>query len=277
MKKITTIVVAAMAMGFSLIAGSALATDAVQDQEALIKHFRSILPDVGFADYTNGVYAIDAGSRDQFEDILDGIPPYEEAVEKGGKEFEKFGLGKCASLANPAAARVKHPYFDEATQKVVTLEGTIKKCYNQQTGKKLGSSKGKIARISAWISDQAAGEKINVKVNSAGAKAAYEKGKAFFYAKRGQFNMSCADCHVYNASKKARADILSPALGHTTHVPMYRAKWSGLGTLQRRYGGCLKNMRAKPLKSQSESYRNMEFFHQAMSNGLEITADRYRK
>ena len=79
------------------------------------------------------------------------------------------------------------------------------------------------------------------------------------------------------SGKKARADILSPALGHTTHVPMYRAKWGGIGTLHRRYGGCLKNMRAKPLMAQSEEFRNMEFYHQAMSNGLEITADRYRK
>jgi sulfur-oxidizing protein SoxA len=36
-------------------------------------------------------------------------------------------------------------------------------------------------------------------------------------------------------------------------------------------------MRAKPLMAQSSEYRDMEFYHQAMSNGLEITADRYRK
>ncbi|HIB31284.1 MAG TPA: sulfur oxidation c-type cytochrome SoxA [Candidatus Thioglobus sp.] len=273
MKKLITAVVS---LGLMVGATSAIA-DMESDRKAFVGHFKSILPNVEFADFTNGVYAVDEGSREQFEEILDGIPPYEEALEKGADEFLKFGLNKCASLADPAAARIKHPYFDEASQQVVTLEGAIKKCYNQQTGKKLGSSKGKIARISAWISDQAAGEKINVIVESAGAKAAYAKGKATFYAKRGQFNMSCADCHVYNAGKKARADILSPALGHTTHVPMYRAKWAGLGTLHRRYGGCYKNMRAKPLKSQTETYRNMEFFHQAMSNGLEITDARYRK
>ncbi len=273
MKKLITAVVS---LGLMAGATSAIA-DVEADRKAFVGHFKSIQPNVEFADYTNGVYAYDAGSRDQFEEILDGIPPYEEAVEKGGAEFEKFGLGKCAALADPAAARVKHPYYDEAAGTVVTLEGTIQKCYTEQTGKKMGTMKGKIARISAWISDQAAGEKINVKVESEGAKAAYERGKAFFYAKRGQFNMSCADCHVYNAGKKARADILSPALGHTTHVPMYRAKWGSLGTLHRRYGGCLKNMRAKPIKAQKEVYRDMELFHQAMSNGLEITDARYRK
>lgn len=271
MKKLITTVA-----GLGLLVNVASA-DVASDQTAFINHFKTILPNVEFADYTNGVYAIDQGSREQFEEILDGIPPYEAAVEKGGKAYLKFGLNKCTSLKNPAVTRVKHPYFDEETQQVVTLESAIKKCYQQQTGKKLGSKKGRIARISAWISDQAAGQKVNVKVESAGARAAYEKGKTFFYTKRGQFNISCADCHVYNAGKKARTDILSPALGHTTHVPMYRAKWASMGTLHRRYGGCLKNMRAKPLKAQSEAFRNLEFFHQAMSNGLEITADRYRK
>ncbi len=263
--------------GLGLAIGAVSATDVGADQKAFIQHFKSLNPTIEFQDYTNGVYALDAESRGQFEDILDGIPPYEDAVERGEAEFKKFGLGKCEAFKNPAAARVKHPYYDEKTQAVVTLEGAIKQCYQQQTGKKMGSSKGKVARISAWISDQAAGEPINVKVESAGAKQAYEEGKQFFYAKRGQFNMSCADCHVYNVGKKARADVLSPALGHTTHVPMYRAKWGGLGTLHRRYGGCLKNMRAKPLKSQTKALRNLEFFHQAMSNGVEITADRYRK
>lgn len=272
MQKILTLVVS-----LGMITTHTLATNVTADQKAFIGHFKERFPQVPFADYTNGVYAIDEASREQFEDITDGIAPHEISVEQGGKEFIKFGLNKCASLRDPAAARIKHPYFDEASQSVVTLEGAIKKCYKQQTGKRLGSKKGKIARISAWISDQAAGEKINVKVQSAGAKAAYEKGKAFFYAKRGQFNMSCADCHVYNAGKKVRSDILSPALGHTTHVPMYRAKWGEMGTLHRRYGGCLKQMRAKPLKAQTESFRNLEFFHQAMSNGLEISADRYRK
>ena len=273
MKKLITAVVS-----LGLMIGTASAgTDVGADIKAFQGYFKKQNPSVEFADYTIGVYALDAGSRDQFEEILDGIPPYEEAVEKGGEEFEKFGLGKCSALKDPAAARLAHPYYDDAAGTVVTLEGTIRRCYTEQTGKKMGTMKGKIARISSWISDQAAGEKINVKVESDGAKAAYERGKATFYAKRGQFNMSCADCHVYNAGKKARADILSPALGHTTHVPMYRAKWGGLGTLHRRYGGCLKNMRAKPLKAQTEAFRNMEFFHQAMSNGLEISADRYRK
>jgi len=182
MKKLITAVVS-----LGLMIGTASAgTDVGADIKAFQGYFKKQNPSVEFADYTIGVYALDAGSRDQFEEILDGIPPYEEAVEKGGEEFEKFGLGKCSALKDPAAARLAHPYYDDAAGTVVTLEGTIRRCYTEQTGKKMGTMKGKIARISSWISDQAAGEKINVKVESDGAKAAYERGKATFYAKRGQ-------------------------------------------------------------------------------------------
>jgi sulfur-oxidizing protein SoxA len=105
----------------------------------------------------------------------------------------------------------------------------------------------------------------------------YEQGKQFFYAKRGQLNMSCADCHVYNAGNKIRADILSPALGQTSHFPVYRSKWGGLGTLHRRYDGCNKQVRAKPYKAQGEEYSALEYFHTYMSNGLEINGPGARK
>jgi sulfur-oxidizing protein SoxA len=96
----------------------------------------------------------------------------------------------------------------------------------------------------------------------------YERGKEHFYAKRGQLNFSCADCHVGNSGNKIRADILSPALGHVSHFPVYRSKWGGLGTIHRRYEGCNKQVRAKPFKKQSDEYRALEYFHTYMSNGL---------
>ena len=105
----------------------------------------------------------------------------------------------------------------------------------------------------------------------------YERGRKHFYAKRGQLNMSCANCHQDNAGNRIRADILSPALGHVTHFPVYRAKWGSLGTLHRRYGGCNKQVRALPLKAQSDEYKALEYFHSYMSNGIEVNGPGSRK
>jgi sulfur-oxidizing protein SoxA len=122
------------------------------------------------------------------------------------------------------------------------------------------------------------GNKTNVVVpGDEGAMAAYTRGKNHFYAKRGQLNMSCADCHQWNAGNRIRADLLSPALGHTTHFPVYRSKWGGLGTMHRRYGGCNKQVRAKPFKPQSDEYQALEYFHTYMSNGLVMNGPGARK
>ena len=79
MEKLITAVVSLGLMVGAVSAG----TDVDADRKAFVAHFKSIKPNVEFAEYTNGVYAYDAGSRDQFEEIIDGIPPYEAAVEKG--------------------------------------------------------------------------------------------------------------------------------------------------------------------------------------------------
>jgi peroxiredoxin family protein len=67
------------------------------------------------------------------------------------------------------------------------------------------------------------------------------------------------------------------ALGHLTHFPVYRSKWGGLGTTHRRYGGCNKQVRAKPFPAQSEEYRALEYFHTYMSNGLAVNGPGARK
>ena len=89
--------------------------------------------------------------------------------------------------------------------------------------------------------------------------------------------MSCADCHVYNSGNKVRADMLSPALGHTTHCLVYRSKWVAMGTMHRRYGGCNQQVRAKSFKAQSPEYHNLEYFTAHMNNGMEINGPGARK
>jgi len=119
--------------------------------------------------------------------------------------------------------------------------------------------------------------KINVKVpNDAKAIAAYNRGKKFYWAKRGQLNMACADCHYYYAGSKIRANILAPTYGQTSGFPVYRNKWAGMGTLHRRYGGCNKQVRAKPFKAQSDEYKALEYYHTYMSNGLEVNGPSQR-
>ena len=128
----------------------------------------------------------------------------------------------------------------------------------------------------AW---ESRGQKANVQVpmNDPDAVAAYNEGKEFFFAKRGQLNFSCGNCHVQSAGQRVRTNVLSPALGHTSGWPVYRSKWGSLGTLHRRFGGCNKQVRAKPFKAQSDEYKALEYFLTYMMTGLEANGPGTRK
>ena len=161
---------------------------------------------------------------------------------------------------------------------VKTLELEINECRKANGEKPLKWKKGPIADISAYMSYTSRGNVFNIVIpDDSRALAAYERGKKHFYTKRGQLNMACADCHYFYAGNKIRADLLSPALGHLTHFPVYRSKWGGLGTTHRRYGGCNAQVRAKPEKAQSAEYRALEYFHTYMSNGLAVNGPGARK
>ena len=251
------------------------------DRKAFVKFFQDRFPDVKGDDWINGVYAIDASSRAQWEEIEE-FPPYEMYVDEGKKLFEqKFANGK--SLADcfengGIGIRQNYPYFDTKRGEVVTLELAINECREKNGEKPWGWKKGKLASVSAYMAWTSRGKKTNVVIpDDPRALAAYEAGKKHFYSRRGQLNMACAHCHVHYSGNRLRADITSPALGHTTHFPVFRSKWGNLGTLHRRFGGCNKQVRAKPFKAQSEEYRNLEYFLTYMSNGLPINGPGARK
>ena len=252
-----------------------------QDLKEFRDYFTKRFPNTPVNDFINGVYSIDAASREQWEEIEE-FPPYELNIEKGETLFNTpFANGKSyADCFDNGGIGIAHryPFFDQESGQVITLEGSINACRAVNGEQPLGWSKGAIADISAYMHYTSRGQVINVVVpDNPGAMAAYERGKNHFYAKRGQLNMACADCHVYYSGNKIRADLLSPALGHTTGFPVYRSKWGGMGTLHRRYGGCNKQVRAKPHKSQSDEYKALEYFHTYMSNGLEINGPSARK
>ena len=265
----------------SISVNSAQAGTPAEDTEALRGYFQKTLGSkVNLDELIDGTYALNEDARNQWLEIEE-FPPYEIDLEKGADIWEKpFKNGKSFASCfgdDISGTRAKYPYHDEEKDTIVTLEGDINKCLKDNGEKPFGWKKGKIAAVSAHVAYAGRGGKIDVQPKTEKALAWYNKGKSFFYTKRGQLNMSCADCHVYNANKKVRAEPLSPALGHPSHFPVFRSKWGNLGTLHRRYGGCNKNIRAKPFKAQSDQYKALEYFQAVMSNGLVLNGPGARK
>ena len=264
-------------LGATATVSMAATVDPEQSRQQLVDYFMKKNPNIKFEDYKNGAYNYSADKFAQWE-AAEEFPPYLDAIDAGEELYNKDQAvyDKCFG-DDVTKVRNKYPLFNDKSNQVETLEGELNKCRTAAGLKKFKWKKGKLAQLSAFYAYSARGQKINVKITSEGAKKAFLAGQEFYVQPRGQFNLSCAKCHTYNAGRKARANLLSPNLGHTSHFPVFRAKWKNLGTLHRRYGGCNKNMRAKPFKAQSTEYKNLEFFQAYMSNGIEIDGPGYRE
>lgn len=251
-----------------------------QDRQNLIQYYKSKFPDIKFQDYVHGALALEPDAKAQYDAIMD-FPPFFSFIEQGKIMWETpFKTGKKYADCFPNGGRNvagNYPYFDDKAGKVVTFEMAINDCrvangeeaYKHNDVKTMGT-------LTAYARTLSDGMLMNVKVEGAAANAAYEAGKKHFYSRRGQLNFSCATCHVDNGGNRLRSEILSPVVGHATHWPVFRGG-DNLVTLQMRYEGCNRQVRAVPFAPGSEEYNNLEYFHSYISNGLPMKASVFRK
>lgn len=263
--------------------GNTLETvDPEADRQALQDFYKKRFPKTELADYVNGIYSVDAGSREQWEE-LEEFPPYEFDVEEGERLFNTpFANGKTYSDCfenGGIGIRQNYPYWNKEQGTVKTLEMEINECREKNGEKPYKWGKGKLAQVSAYMAWTSRDNLFDIIIpqDDSRALAAYLDGKKFFYTKRGQLNLSCANCHLQGSNIRIRADLPSPQLGHVSHFPVFRSKWGELGTLHRRYKGCHKDSRSQPKGMQSEQYRNLEYFQTYMSNGLAVNGPGARK
>jgi sulfur-oxidizing protein SoxA len=251
------------------------------DRKLITEYMLKRFPGVEKTEFINGVYAIDEIGRQNWE-AIEEFPPYEPFIDEGEEMWNTpFANGKSYSDCFPDGPGIadQYPRWDKERGMVVTLPLAINECREANGEKPLGYKKGKINSILAYIAYNSRGKITNVEIPEDDPRAleAYEAGKQFYFASRGQLNFACATCHMQYPGQNIRADTLSPALGHTTHWPVYRAKWGDMGTLHRRFTGCNKQVRAKPFEAQGEEYRNLEYFMTYMNNGLPLNGPGARK
>ena len=245
------------------------------DRKAFQGFYQQRFPDVPFEEFSNGIYAIDEDRREEWEQ-MEEFPQYEFDIDAGEELFHAtFANGASMADCFPdyeTGVRQDYPHWDRERGEVVTMEWAINLCREDNGEKPLKYRKGPLAQISAYLAYLSRDNLIDVKVpaDDPRALAAYEEGKRFWYSRRGQLNFSCASCHVTGLGTNLRAELLGPALGQVSHFPVYRKQWGEVGTLHRRYRGCIQQVRAAPFKPQSRQYRNLEYFHTYMSNGLPL-------
>jgi sulfur-oxidizing protein SoxA len=269
------------------VAALALATmhlparaDPEADRAALVQLFQARFPGVPLQDYVYGAMIASPDARQQYEQIME-FPPFVEDLERGRALWEaRWRNGRRFADCFPDEGRNVvgfYPRFDAGLGRVVTFEMALNQCLlaNGEPEMTYGQRypMGVLTAYARTLSD---GMPMQIRVDSPPARAKYEAGKELFFRRIGQLNASCAGCHAYHAGSVMRMEIISPALGHATHWPIFRGG-EELMTFQGRFKRCMEQMRATPFGYNSEEWNNLEYFLAYLSNGIPLKSSVFRK
>jgi len=182
--------------------------------------------------------------------------------------------GKSCSSCHGDASKsmrgvgVRYPAYVPEVKKMVNLEQQINTCRKDRMKAKpyKYESKGLLS-ITTYVRHQSKGMAMSVKVDG-DAKPYFDKGNELYHQRVGQLDMSCNHCHGDNYGNKARANTLSQ--GQSNGFPTYRLKWQKVGSIHRRFRGCMKNIRATPYKYGSPEYVNLELYLAWKGRGLPV-------
>lgn len=200
-------------------------------------------------------------------------------VDRGSALFEA-SIGQARSCASCHASGLNgiaasYPAIDTETGQLLNLEGRINTCRKRHQGlPALDYESADLLGLTAYVANQSRGFPLSVSTGGSAA-AYYTNGREYFFTRRGQFNLSCHQCHDQNAGKRLRGDTISQ--GHANGFPAYRLEWQALGSLQRRIRDCDTGVRAEPLPLGSQTYIDLELYLNARANGLIIESPAIRR
>jgi len=204
-------------------------------------------------------------------------------VEKGEELWSKVDgeAGKsCASCHNDAASSMKGvgasmPKWDDKLKRPMTMEQRVNNCRTENMkAKEWKWESDNMLSMTAFVKNQSRGMPVNVQVDGP-MKEWADNGKKLYYTRVGQLDMSCANCHEANYGKYIRADHLSQ--GQSNGFPLYRLKWQKLGSLHRRFKGCMENIRATAYKRGSDEFVALELYLAHRGQGLQVETPAVRQ
>ena len=164
--------------------------------------------------------------------------------------------------------RANMPRWNDAKGKPESLEHIINASITEHQGAEAWKWESpEMLAMTSLIGMQSRG--LHMTVQTDGPMAEWiERGKDLYYTRVGQLDMACSQCHEDNYGNMIRADHLSQ--GMINGFPTYRFKWQGLGSLHRRFSGCMKNIRAQPYKRGSDEFVALEAYLAWRGAGLGI-------
>ena len=192
---------------------------------------------------------------------------------------ENKSCASCHGAAGAAGEAMKkagssHPKWDKNLKKPVNLEQRINLCRKQMGAAPWKWETKELLAMTSFVRHQSRGLPMNVKIDGPMAPW-FERGKKLYYTRFGQLDMSCSNCHEDHYGERIRADRLSQ--GQINGFPTYRLKWQNVGSVHRRFKGCMKQIRAKPYKVGSDEFLALETYLSWRGQGLSIETPAVRQ
>jgi len=206
-------------------------------------------------DFENpGFYAVEAGAA--LWDDADGAADKACADCHGQGEVGMKGVG------------ARYPAFYKPSGKLISLEQRINLCRTEnQKAEAWDWGAGELIAMTTYVRYQSRGMPVNVSIDGP-ARPFFEKGKEYFFKRRGQINMSCDQCHSQNVGKWLRGNKLSQA--QTASYPHYGLYFSKMDWPHQIFEHCVEKMRSTPPAYGSEDYVNLELFMAWRGQGLPV-------
>jgi len=186
----------------------------------------------------------------------------------------------CASCHGSAAASMRgvaarYPVPDAVSGAMLDVEGRIVDCrVRRQRAPPLAREGEDLLALAAHVAYQSRGMLVAVSI-AGPARAAFERGRAYYDERRGQMNLACAHCHDRNWGRRLLAETISQ--GHGNGYPAYRLEWQTLGSLDRRLRACLYGIRAEAPAPGAPELVDLALFLAWRAEGLKIEAPGVRR
>jgi sulfur-oxidizing protein SoxA len=155
--------------------------------------------------------------------------------------------------------------------RLLNLEGQINRCRSERQGAEPFAYESKpLLDLSVLIASQSRGMPIapNTAISSAALAQQLNQGRALYFKRTGQLNLSCAQCHDERAGLKLGGTVIPQA--HPTGYPIYRLEWQAVGSLQRRLRNCMIGVRAEPYAFGAPELTQIELYLMSRAKGMNL-------
>jgi L-cysteine S-thiosulfotransferase len=171
-------------------------------------------------------------------------------------------------------AAARHPAWDAALGKPLTLAGRINQCRVRHVkAPALAIESDGLLALEAYVALQSRGQPITPDKTPA-LQPLVARGEQLYRQRFGQLDFSCAQCHDDNAGRRLAGALIPQA--HPTGYPIYRLEWQGLGGLQRRLRNCLSGVRAEPYAYGSDEFTMIELYLKQRAAGMVVESPAVR-